>query len=51
MAGIIEGFRYSLLGTGNWDMAYLYPWPFVLIAFVGGLLYFRRTETIVSDYL
>jgi lipopolysaccharide transport system permease protein len=51
MAGIIEGFRYSLLGTGTWDMAYLYPWPFVLIAFVGGLLYFRRTETIVSDYL
>lgn len=51
MAGIIEGFRYSLLGTGTWDMAYLYPWPLVLIAFVGGLLYFRRTETIVSDYL
>lgn len=51
MAGIIEGFRYCLLGVPAWDIAYLYPWPFIMIAFVGGLLYFRRTETIVSDYL
>jgi ABC-type polysaccharide/polyol phosphate export permease len=51
MAGIIEGFRYCLYGSDTWQWAYLYPWPFVLIAFVGGLLYFRRTETIVSDYL
>lgn len=51
MAGIIEGFRYCLYGSDTWQWAYLYPWLFVLIAFVGGLLYFRRTETIVSDYL
>lgn len=51
IAGIVEGFRYSLMGSPTWEVAYLYPWPLVLIAFVGGILYFRRTETIVSDYL
>lgn len=51
MAGIIELLRISLLGSGSFNMAYLYPWAIVLIAFVAGLLYFRKTEKIVSDYI
>lgn len=51
MAGIIEGLRFSLLGTGTFSIAYAYPWVIVFIAFVAGLLYFRKTEKIVSDYI
>jgi len=50
MAGIIEGFRSALLGTGA------VPWSMVfvsigsgLVLFLGGIVYFRRTERVFAD--
>jgi len=50
MAGVVEGFRWALLGTAN------APGPIlgvsisvVVILLVGGLLYFRRMEKIFAD--
>lgn len=51
MVGVIEGFRFSLMGTEQWPIAYAGPWILIFIAFVGGLLYFRRTEKIIADYV
>lgn len=52
MAGVVEGFRWALLGT---DTA---PGPMLIIStltailiFVGGAFYFRRIETKVADIL
>jgi len=52
MAGVIEGFRWALLGT---DTA---PGPLVavsavaaLILLVSGLFYFRRTEKTFADVI
>jgi len=50
MAGVVEGFRWALLGL---DTA---PGPIVLVSavvaiivFIGGLFYFQRMETIFAD--
>ena len=50
MAGVIEGFRWALLGANT------RPGPMVAVSttaafliLVGGLLYFRRTERTFAD--
>jgi lipopolysaccharide transport system permease protein len=50
MAGVVEGFRWALLGTGT------APGPMVLVStlvavalLAGGLVFFRRMETSFSD--
>jgi lipopolysaccharide transport system permease protein len=50
MAGVIEGFRWALLGTAN------APGPILAVSIsvvgillVGGLFYFRRMEKIFAD--
>jgi lipopolysaccharide transport system permease protein len=50
MAGIIEGFRASLLGKIQmpWDLILVGTFSSVII-FFSGLLYFRRTERIFAD--
>jgi lipopolysaccharide transport system permease protein len=50
MAGVIEGFRSSLLGTRSvsWSVIGLAALVGVLL-FVSGALYFRRTERIFAD--
>jgi lipopolysaccharide transport system permease protein len=50
MAGVIEGFRAALLGTAPmpWDL--LVPGAVVaVVLFIGGALYFQRTERIFAD--
>jgi len=49
MAGIIEGFRWSVLGG---DMPSIYVWisfVVVVLLFVSGLLYFRKMEDTMAD--
>lgn len=50
MAGVIEGFRASILGTGRmpWDLIAMGTLSAV-ICFVIGALYFRRTEQSFAD--
>ena len=50
MAGVIEGFRSSLLGTVPmpWDL--LLPGTIVaIVLFISGALYFRRMERVFAD--
>ncbi len=50
MAGVIEGFRSSLIGTNPmpWDLILMGALSAFLIAF-SGALYFRRLERIFAD--
>ena len=50
MAGVIEGFRSSLLGNNPmpWDLIGIGIIP-ALILFISGAMFFRRKERIFSD--
>jgi lipopolysaccharide transport system permease protein len=50
MVGVIEGFRWSLLGTGTPDaLAIALSVVVGLVVLVGGLVFFRRMERAVAD--
>jgi lipopolysaccharide transport system permease protein len=53
MAGVIEGFRWSLLGTGAAFPAQLLASSIVIVALAlgSGLLYFRRMERTFADVI
>ncbi|MGF1636354.1 MAG: ABC transporter permease [Cyclobacteriaceae bacterium] len=49
MAGIIEGFRWSLIGG---ELPSIYSWisiGFTCLLFISGLFYFKRVERIMAD--
>lgn len=49
MAGIVEGFRWSVLG-GEAPTSYAYfSFLLVIIMFVSGLFYFKRAERVMAD--
>lgn len=50
MAGVVEGFRWALLGTTNvsWTIITMSV-LIVIVLFVGGLVYFKRMERTFSD--
>ncbi|MFI5323992.1 MAG: ABC transporter permease, partial [Thermodesulfobacteriota bacterium] len=50
MAGVVEGFRWALLGTTNvnWTMITV-SILIVIVLFVGGLVYFKRMERTFAD--
>jgi lipopolysaccharide transport system permease protein len=50
MVGVIEGFRWGLLGTNTAPGAIIFVSSFVAMAiFVGGAFYFRRVEKTFAD--
>lgn len=50
MAGVIEGFRWALLGTGDVPVGLLtVSTGIVVVVLVGGLWYFRRMEETFAD--
>jgi lipopolysaccharide transport system permease protein len=50
MAGVVEGFRWALLGNGQVPGALLWvSVAAVLLLFTGGLIYFRRMESTFAD--
>lgn len=51
MAGIVEGFRWTILG-GTLPSAYAYlSYTIVVILFVSGLWYFKKIERVMADIL
>jgi lipopolysaccharide transport system permease protein len=52
MVGVIEGFRWALLGKAHPDFV-LMAMSAVVVAFLllGGLVYFKRTERIFADVI
>jgi homopolymeric O-antigen transport system permease protein len=52
MVGVVEGFRWTLLGQGQpFDPSILISVPIVILLLIGGLLYFNRVEKTFADYL
>lgn len=50
MAGVIDGFRWSLAGSGNPPTTLLLASSVVVVAvLLGGLMYFQKTETTMAD--
>jgi len=52
MAGVVEGFRWAVLGTEppNWEIMAL-SFAVVAVLFVSGLYYFRRMEQTFADVI
>jgi lipopolysaccharide transport system permease protein len=52
MVGVVEGFRWSLLGTStpDWTMMFV-SLTMVTGLFIGGLYYFRKTEIAFADVI
>jgi lipopolysaccharide transport system permease protein len=52
MVGVIEGFRWALLGKGNPDFqAMAISGAVIVVALVGGLLFFKRSEPKFPDII
>jgi lipopolysaccharide transport system permease protein len=52
MTGVIQGFRWALLGSGQpLDVTFLYSISIVIILLISGAYVFRRTERTVVDIL
>ena len=49
MAGVIEGFRWALLGTGTPSAMVLISVGMVILLLVSGMFYFRRMEQYYAD--
>ena len=52
MAGVIEGFRWAILGKANpdWKIV-LVSAGVVLVLLVGGIIFFRRVERTFADVI
>jgi lipopolysaccharide transport system permease protein len=49
MVGVVEGFRWALLGTGHLDPMFGLSAVVAVVLLLGGLVYFRRTERTFAD--
>jgi lipopolysaccharide transport system permease protein len=49
MAGLIEGYRWSLLGVGDPGGPCFISYGMTIILAIGGLLYFRSVERFIAD--
>ena len=49
MAGVIEGFRWALLGTQPPDLLFLVSVAVVIVLLITGLIYFRQMEESFAD--
>ncbi len=51
MAGVIEGFRWALLGSQAPDMLILVSSTAVLVVLISGLYYFQKTQETFADVI
>jgi lipopolysaccharide transport system permease protein len=52
MVGVVEGFRWSILGTSTPDWTMMFVSLIMTTGlFVGGLYYFRKTEIAFADVI
>ena len=50
MVGVVEGFRWALLGSNGWaGMSVMMSVGVVAVLVVSGLFYFRRMERTFAD--
>ncbi|MEM0996903.1 MAG: ABC transporter permease [Bacteroidota bacterium] len=51
MAGIVSGYRWSLVGTGFPEWQFFLPLIPLILLFVGGVFYFKRVDRVIEDYI
>jgi lipopolysaccharide transport system permease protein len=51
MTGVVEGFRWSLLGTGSLDSSLVVSSAIVLVLLFTGAMYFKRMEATFADVI
>lgn len=52
MTGVIEGFRWAMLGTANPDFGMMTVSALVVVTlFIGGIVFFKHRETTLADIL
>jgi lipopolysaccharide transport system permease protein len=51
MAGIVSGYRWSLVGTEFPAWQYFLPLIPLLILFIAGVYYFKRVDRVIEDYI
>ena len=51
MAGVIEGFRWSLIPAQSFDTRYLLGLGISMVVLIGGLWYFRKIEDQIADFI
>jgi lipopolysaccharide transport system permease protein len=51
MTGVVEGFRWALLGNGQVDDMLWISIVIIIILFISGLIYFKHTEATFADVI
>ena len=51
LVGIVEGFRWSILGVGTLESYIWVSFGVTFILFIGGLFYFNKVEQVMADIL
>jgi len=51
MVGVVEGFRWALLGSGRIDGMIWVSFAIIILILVSGLAYFKRTEATFADVI
>jgi lipopolysaccharide transport system permease protein len=51
MTGVVEGFRWALLGSGEVGMSIWVSTIAIIVLFIGGLAYFKRMEATFADVI
>ncbi|MBR9998751.1 MAG: ABC transporter permease [Cyclobacteriaceae bacterium] len=51
MAGVVEGFRYSILGVGEISIFSYISFMTIGLLFVSGIIYFKKVEKVMADIL
>jgi lipopolysaccharide transport system permease protein len=51
MAGVIEGFRWSIIGTGQPEFYMFYSFGLIILLFFLGIMYFSKVEKTMADYI
>ncbi len=49
MVGVVEGYRFSILGLGEIDQYAYLCFGLILFLFITGLFYFKRVERVMAD--
>ncbi len=49
MAGVVEGYRFSILGTGDINPFSWISFGVVVILFLTGIIYFKQVEKVMAD--
>lgn len=51
MAGVIELFRWSFFGSAFPSLYFFISFSGSILLFIGGLMYFRKVERLIADYM